>query len=115
MAKVELIIRRERGEYSPRSGIVHLRSSLPFVWTRMATRVHRVRSATMHLWDGEYSHTAFTCWCGQTALTKNGAQLSDDPPSTLPVCGTCEGRATGAGQLASRKIAGRMVVFSPRV
>lgn len=68
----------------------------------------------MFFWDGRYSHTAFAAWCSQSLLTKNGLKLTDDPPRDLPVCGTCEGRARGAGQLESREIAGRQVVFSPR-
>lgn len=90
-----------------------LSKSLPFVRTRAATRLHRVREATMYFHDGVYSHTAFRCWCDQTCLTSNGARLFD-VVEDLPICATCEGRAIGAGQCGAAEINGRAVIYTPR-
>jgi hypothetical protein len=114
MMQVALVIEHQRGWRAPESGTIHLSRCAPFVWTRACTRVHRVRSGRMFFWDGRYSHSAITAWCGQGLTTSNGLRLTDDPPEDLPICGTCEGRARGAGQLESNLIAGREVVFSPR-
>lgn len=76
-------------EYAPR-----------YVRTRRMSRWHRPRYGTRFLDDGRES---VTVWCGQTIpdlttdrgrkpiLTAGSVQVDD-------VCGTCEGRALGAGQ-----------------
>lgn len=111
--KVPLEVKRDCGWHAPESSQIQLTASLPFFWSRSGTRVHRVRSAKMHFWAGEYKHTSFKMWCGQDGLTKNG-RLTADPPDDLPYCATCEGRAIGAGQLGAREINGRAVIFTPR-
>lgn len=101
---------------APESSTIEIKSSLPYFHSPAASRSHRVRSGRYHLWEGKITHAAFTLWCGQTgyiAQDKRG-RLSSEPVDWLPVCGTCEGRAIGAGQTESRKIAGRVVVFTPR-
>ncbi|NUS55865.1 MAG: hypothetical protein HOV66_13565 [Streptomycetaceae bacterium] len=68
------------------------------LWTgprfvRGASRWHRVRSGTLHR-HGE----AWLMWCGQTRFGIDKPQRTDDlPAGGLPLCGTCEGRAAGAG------------------
>ena len=72
----------------------------------------------MHYFNGNYSHTSFSAWCGQTGFHSKGRhgslRLTDNPPDDLPLCATCEGRAIGAGQLGATVIAGRQVIFTPR-
>lgn len=88
---------------------------LPFARTRCSTMQHRCRSGTVFYRHGQYSHAAVHLWCGNALLTKCGLRLSDKPDQDLPICGTCEGRACGAGQLGSQEIAGRPVLFRPRM
>ena len=113
--KVKLLIKRTTWQ-GGWPHCIHLNESLPFYWSRAATRAHRVRSATMHYHNGVYSHTSFSAWCGQTGFSSKGKhlRLCDNPPDDLPVCATCEGRAIGAGQLGATTIAGRQVLFTPR-
>lgn len=60
---------------------------------RGRSRWHRVRSGTLHD-HGE----AWLMWCGQTRFGRDKPDTSDDLPADgLPLCGTCEGRAAGAG------------------
>jgi hypothetical protein len=117
--KVELVKRRGReGWRAEESREVQLRASLPFFFSPLSSRVHRVRSGTAYYWVGNYTHTALALWCGQSGFLdgkkhKNNV-LTADPPKSYPICGTCEGRARGYGQLESHLIAGRMVTFTPR-
>lgn len=68
-----------------------LRTGPRFV--RGRTRWHRVRSGTLHD-HGE----AWAMWCGQTRFGNDKPDTSDGLPTDgLPLCGTCEGRAAGAG------------------
>lgn len=66
------------------------------------SRWHRVRSAVAY--PPRQSGDGWTCyayWCGQhvTDGGKSGPLwLVDDVPAGEPVCGTCVGRALGAGQ-----------------
>ncbi len=68
-----------------------------YVRGRGNSRWHRPRNATT--WpDGR---TIFAYWCGPhgTDGGKYGPLwLTDEPPAGEPVCGTCVGRALGAGQ-----------------
>jgi hypothetical protein len=107
---------RERDAWhAPGATTVHLTSSLPFFYSPMASRAHRIKSGRLHYWEGQYTHTSFSLWCGQQGCIspRKRGQTMTDPP--MPICGTCEGRATGAGQLESRIITGRFVVFAPRI
>ncbi|MFE4697250.1 hypothetical protein ACFRIC_09170 [Streptomyces sp. NPDC056738] len=57
----------------------------------------------------------YGAWCGYGigGSERAGAFLAaDEPPAGEPVCGTCEGRAAGAGQDGSPT--GRLLLFSPR-
>lgn len=79
--------------------------------TRGMSRWHRPRSG-VRLPDGRVSYTV---WCGQHVggnLRTGGALAAEEPPPGEPVCGTCDGRAAGAGQIPSPP--GRRLAFSPR-
>lgn len=83
-------------------GQVPLTEAPRYVRGRGNSRWHRVRSATAYppRGDGE-GWTAYAYWCGQhvTDGGKSGPLwLVDDVPAGEPVCGTCVGRALGAGQ-----------------
>lgn len=77
-----------RGQWT---GWVPLTTGPRYARSRGMSRWHRVRSAIRH--DPETVHYAF--WCGA-----GGRDLAtvDEHPSADPVCGTCVGRALGAGQ-----------------
>lgn len=63
-------------------------------WLRGATRWHRVRSGVQY---PHFDHPSYQAWCGQ-ALTGGGRPaVVDVPTDGMPLCGTCEGRAAGAG------------------
>ncbi|MFG2307631.1 hypothetical protein ACGFS9_02910 [Streptomyces sp. NPDC048566] len=82
-----------------------------FVRTRGMSRWHRPRSGTRF----PEGRVLFSCWCGYGVggSERAGAYLgAEEPPAGEPVCGTCEGRAAGAGQDDSPT--GRLLLFSPR-
>lgn len=117
--KVDLIIARRREWRHSRAYYSDIVRCLPFFLSRMASRAHRVRSG-LHFDSGRLTHASYSLWCGQTGLIDDwpkhrGNALHADPPARVPVCATCEGRAIGAGQLPSHKIAGRFVLFTPRI
>lgn len=73
--------------------------------TRGMGRWHRPRSGSTWHRDGE-DLTAYSLWCGQSVSshrkTSNGGApgfitRSELPDDGVPLCGTCEGRAVGAG------------------
>ncbi len=124
--KVDLFPKRDcksgwhNHEYGPRPQ--QLKKSRPFFLTRTASRTHRVRAVCLHLkWTnrlaGEYcvTHISVSLWCDQTGFVdKRGGLLLDEPIEDLPICGTCEGRATGAGQIKSEILCGHSLLYSPR-
>ncbi|MEH0417869.1 hypothetical protein [Streptomyces sp. B21-083] len=94
------------------AGMEPLAEGPRFVRTRGMSRWHRPRSG-VRFTDRE--RTVYGCWCGYGVggSEKAGAFLAaDEPPAGELVCGTCEGRAAGAGQDDSPT--GRALVFSPR-
>lgn len=67
-----------------------------YVRTREMTRWHRVRSGRRRHSDGRVT---WHLWCGQhLGDAEANAIAADAPPAGEPACGTCEGRALGAGQ-----------------
>lgn len=118
MTKIKLLIddRFRRGWMPPNHQILPILTSLPFFWSRMGSRVHRIRSANVHAADHRPSHTCFVAWCGQVGIAGRNhlIRLCEEPPEGMPICATCEGRAIGAGQVGAAEIAGRSVIFSPR-
>lgn len=92
-------------------GIEALAEGPRFVRTRGMSRWHRPRSGTLSPAD----HVFYGCWCGYGVggSERAGAFLTaDEPPAGELVCGTCEGRAAGAGQDDSPT--GRPLLFTPR-
>ncbi|NRQ40690.1 hypothetical protein HII36_54105 [Nonomuraea sp. NN258] len=84
----------------------------------LTTGPRYIRTAAMSRWhrprDGvRLDHGAvYGLWCGQTAHEHRGLLTADQVPDGLPTCGTCEGRAAGAGQDSWTGVGS--VVFSPR-
>lgn len=69
-----------------------------YVRTPGMGRWHRVRSGTRY---ERWGHTAWHLWCGYHVSTGGRARdclAAAEPHDGAPVCGTCEGRALGAGQ-----------------
>lgn len=114
---VQLIRRpqvRKAWAFNEHVGHILLSAALPFYKSKAGTYTHRVRSGEVHLWDGKPTHTTFSLWCGMSGSSGKGT-LMLEAESDAVVCATCEGRATGSGQLDSHVINGRFVRFSPRI
>lgn len=68
------------------------------VRTRTMSRWHRPRSGTFHGRPHTGSpFTTLTLWCGQSVARLADALAATAVPADEPLCGTCEGRAIGAG------------------
>ena len=85
------------------SGQIPLNEAPRYVRGRGNSRWHRVRCAvTYPPMHGFGERTIYTYWCGPSGTDgteKYGPLwLVDDVPPAEPVCGTCVGRALGAGQ-----------------
>ncbi|WP_372730057.1 hypothetical protein [Nocardioides sp.] len=63
-------------------------------WLRGATRWHRIRSGVQY---EHLDHPSYSAWCGQSVSPKGRDTTVDLPVDGIPLCGTCEGRAAGAG------------------
>lgn len=107
-------------DWNPSISHIYVKMAPPFYYSPVR-RVHRVRSVTLHYWNGKFTHTSVILWCGAQGWlgkrknnNKVPGTLTAEPPDHCDYCATCEGRAIGAGQLASRKINGRMVLFTPK-
>lgn len=114
---VENIPPRRRSD-DPR--VTYAKRSLPFAESGAGKYTHRVRSVQIIALDPKQwpAHIAVNCWCGQSVLISakrqhKASRIVAEPSRVL--CATCEGRAIGAGQLGAPEIAGRPVMFSPRV
>jgi hypothetical protein len=62
-------------------------------WLRNPSRWHRVRSGVQY---PHFDHATYHVWCGQTITSEKPATV-ELPTDGAPLCGTCEGRAAGAG------------------
>lgn len=100
-----------------------LRKCLPIYVSRMGRYAHRVRSGEFRIerWRRtEESRITLDLWCGQTGRLTNGASryagdLHAVPPKGFPLCGTCEGRAVGAGYPAIAFLLQRYeLMYAPR-
>lgn len=95
--------------------ILPLKRSLPFYTPKLGSRAHRVRSAQLHRPTTRPHYVTVKLWCGQGGyLTDGRGMLTDEPLEGWPVCGTCEGRAVGSGQLGSRELTGKELLFTPQ-
>lgn len=115
--KVELLREPWTGYHNPAVGPrpAVVTRSLPFYRTRYKPSgyVHRVRSA-LRMESHGYVHLSIRLWCGSHgSVTRHGELLADVPQSAV-ACGTCEGRAVGAGMEAMSVIVRHPVKFSPR-
>lgn len=82
--------------------------------SRLVGYRHRIRSST---WSPGASHgqpPLLHTWCGQmVSLTAaNGPRIASPAPPSVEPCGTCEGRAVGAGQIDQPSTT---MVFTPNV
>lgn len=96
--------------------------SLPIYVSRFGTRAHRVRSGAVHRnhgkgWDSPNDgYVTVQLWCGQSGgqIGRKGS-LYALPPEGYPLCGTCEGRAVGAGYPGIAILQTRYaLIYSPR-
>lgn len=89
---------------------VEATSALPFAYSRNSTYCHRVRSVRVY-GDGSLHVRA---WCGQhlsIGVRKTNGRMGTDVPEDRTLCGTCHGRAIGAGQIDTE---GTPLIFSPQ-
>lgn len=119
----DLKIPLERRKRSAGSGHVYhhaVTRILPLYYTPRGTRVHRIRRAEVieRHWfrDPKRADTdiAVDFWCGNTGSTSRGFIVAASP-SGWPLCGTCEGRAVGAGYPGIAILQQRYeLLYSPR-
>lgn len=92
--------------------------ALPIYRSVRARMCHRVRSGHVHrdLWKpGQLGHVSFDLWCGMVGTVGKWGQLFPVPPDGWPLCGTCEGRAVGAGYPGIAILQQRYeLLYSPR-
>lgn len=126
--KVPLIRERVR-DSSTGLRTVQCLKALPFFRSSSGKYIHRVRGVLMFYQrdTGHLSHSAVHYWCGGSGFPRNrsllfsgrleyeNASFFDSPPEGSFVCATCEGRAIGAGMAGAREIAGKPVMFQPRI
>lgn len=79
-----------------------LKTGPSFVRSRNGRYWHRPRSGVRLVALGNLlpERTSYHLWCGQIAHASR-IITRQAPPMDLPVCGTCDGRALGAGQIPS--------------
>lgn len=85
-------------------------SALPFVWSRNGRYTHRVRAVTVYP-HGKTGLGVYA-WCGMlvgSAASPSKMSATIDPDR--PLCGTCHGRAVGAGQIDTDGIP---LIFAPQ-
>lgn len=76
-------------------------------------RWHRPRSGVqVTLPSKRQSHLAYRSWCGQT-LFAHRSRFADTVPDGDELCGTCEGRAVGAGHVPIGIEPTELLVFRP--
>jgi hypothetical protein len=95
---------------------IALKAAPMFGRTKSMQRWHIPRAGVLH----DHTRVSYSVWCSATYLdptsSKRPALLVDEITDDLPVCGTCVGRAQGAGHavpvVAVTHEAG--IVFEPR-
>lgn len=81
--------------------------SVPFVISRHGYLVHRVRSASTHIYRGETQHNSAKLWCGNSF---NGTPVFlAEPPENRLICAVCEANAVAHGLPTSSDLVGRHV------
>lgn len=118
--KVQLIDERHCDWYRRTS--LPLKELLPFYEREGTGYVHRARSASMHYYEGAYTHTSVSFWCGAAGFLYAAgerpkkhapAAMAEKPTAGRVVCATCEARAHGAGQVGHGKLGGHFVKYRP--
>lgn len=94
--------------------------ALPIYRSLRATMCHRVRSGHVHEDHSKPNEpnrrrVSFALWCGMQGRIDRWGQLFAVPPDGYPLCGTCEGRAVGAGYPGIAILQQRYaLLYSPR-
>lgn len=107
--KVDLV--PEEWTWTPGRRTSLVTRALPFCRSlrgRPGSYVHRPRSARIY----SSGRIGITYWCGNSCA--DGRFIAEPDPAEV-VCGTCEGRAVGAGQIPGDTLAGRALRFSPQI
>lgn len=115
--KIALQKAKIEGYKAPGSEELRIPFALPYFKNLGSGYIHRVRSGTVFLDKGEYSHHAFKYWCGGIGFLhskKKRGQLLHEVPQGEYLCAVCEGKAIGAGMNGSRQINGREVLYTPK-
>lgn len=92
---------------------IQVKRILPFCMSPLGTRMHRCRTGVLYppLMGGDHRRLVPHPWCGVSA---SHFKLFADPGG-WEVCGTCEGRAIGAGQIPAPPGYDFDLLFSPRL
>lgn len=96
------------GAWSPIGWGTPLLTGPRYVRTQGMSRWHRPRDGVRR--DGK---VRYGLWCGQNVYEIAGFIEADQTPPGEPTCGTCEGRAIGAGQ-DSWPDESKTLIFSPQ-
>lgn len=101
-----------RWDTRPRRPHIQAKRVLPFTASPVGTRMHRVRSCVIYPPTARLpGHLSISTWCG----TSSGRWALYADPGEMEVCGTCEGRAIGAGQIEAPPGSEHVLLFSPRL
>lgn len=84
-----------------------------FVRSDGMSRWHRTRSGTLRTRGGE-EHVSYQVWCGQFVYASRAMHATDSPTDSLPICGTCDGRALGADPNRPDRIFVPLTLAPPR-
>jgi hypothetical protein len=79
-------------------------------WLRGASRWHRIRSGVQY---EHLDHPSYSAWCGQSINPRRRDAAIDEPIDGVPLCGTCEGRAAGAGHPSPLGLPESGLLFRP--
>lgn len=93
--------------------LIQVKRILPFCMSPLGTRMHRCRTGVIYppLLEGRSARLVPHAWCGVSAT--HFALFAE--PGEFEVCGTCEGRAIGAGQIPAPPDFDYGLLFSPRL
>lgn len=106
---------RSYGDWTDRR--TNIKRALPIYRSLRARMCHRVRSGSVYLdrFERSQGRAHFNLWCGQWGRIDAWGALFPVPPDGWPLCGTCEGRAVGAGYPGIAILQTRYdLIYSPR-
>lgn len=95
--------------YGDRTSVDFPQFALPFCWSRAGTYTHRVRFTVRFLDSPHHDphRPVASPWCGSSG----SGLLAAEPDPDRIICGTCHGRAIGAGQIDDE---GTPLIFTPQ-